>query len=522
MKSVRVASNAVPPPDERSSLIPGAVVGDRFVVTALVAAGAQGQIYRAEDRDVRGHVVALKVMRYPSRSEVARELALRELELLAAVRHPSVLQFLDHGWIDGRLWYAMPWLVGETLEGKRLGRAEAQRIFEKLAAGLHALHSVGIRHQDVKPANVFLARIDGYDEPMPILLDLGVAARAGETFAAGSLGYLAPEVASSWPRPNPALDGKADVFGLALTLREVLEPDSLPPLPADESGVAAYLARRASEPIPPPTRSGLRYLRRPFAEWLHLDPARRPDADAFRKQLSVLTAPERRRKRLLGFGAVAAVLAALVGFGARQTLRAQELRAESEAHARAAQSRVEEADAAKTRARLALEEAERAEAAAEEAQKHADDSVDEAARAKALWRVAEQAARRAHEAEERSLLTARAAREAMNAAEIAQRAAEREVEVTELERARLASELAAARDEQSRLTVALGEARADLGAARAALGEARGALEASEATRRALEAQVEALRAEVRALEARVGSPPTEASAGGAEPRPGG
>ncbi len=539
-------SSVAPPEDDRFSLAAGSVLGDRFVVTSPVAAGAQGEVYRAEDRDVRGHVVALKVMRHASHSEVEREIALRELELLAAVRHPSVLQFLDHGWLDGRLWYAMPWLVGETLEDKRLTRAEAQPIFEKLAAGLHALHTAGIRHQDIKPANIFLARVDGYDDPMPILLDLGVAVRKGETLAAGSLGYFAPEVARSWPHPNPELDGKADVFALALTLREVLEPDSLPPLPEDESGVGAYLAKRASEPIPPPTRGGLGYLRRSFATWLHLEPRQRPTADELRKQLFVLTEPERRRKRLLRAGAVAAVISALVAFGVHQTLRAQELRAKSEQHARAAAQRTTEADEAKARARIALEEADRAEAAAREAQQHASDSSEEAARARRLEREAAEAAERARRAEQESLLTARAAEAARNTAELARRAAERQVASADVERARLTSDLAHAREEQARLTAALAESRqqveaaraslasvrSELGAAREQLGGAQGQLSAAQSQlaearraaetaageRRALEAQIEALRVEIRALEARLassGPPPS-----GGEPPP--
>src|SRR5690606_35314215 len=96
-------------PVMEASLGVGATLADRFVLVAAVAAGAQGEVFRAEDRHVRGRVVAVKVMRHPARNQVARELAMRELELLAAVRHPSVLQFLDYGWAGDRLWYAMPW-----------------------------------------------------------------------------------------------------------------------------------------------------------------------------------------------------------------------------------------------------------------------------------------------------------------------------------------------------------------------------------------------------------------------------
>jgi tRNA A-37 threonylcarbamoyl transferase component Bud32 len=178
-------------------------IGERFLIETPVGAGAQGEVYRAQDRNVRGHRVAIKIMRHPARTEDQRAAAMRELELLSAVHHPSVLHFLDYGWHDGRLWFAMPWLEGETLEEVLLTRQEAKPVFEKLAAGLSALHAVGIRHQDLKPANVFLSKVTGYDELQPQLLDLGVAVRSGELMAAGSLAYFAPEVAGSWPHAQP-------------------------------------------------------------------------------------------------------------------------------------------------------------------------------------------------------------------------------------------------------------------------------------------------------------------------------
>jgi hypothetical protein len=478
----------MPLTDPSANVGPGTVLGDRFIVVEAVAAGAQGEVFRAEDREIRGLVVAVKVMRYAAHSEVAREVALRELELLAAVRHPSVLQFLDYGWFEGRLWYAMPWLVGETLEGKRLPRAAAQRIFERLAAGLHALHSAGIRHQDIKPENVFLARIDGYDEPMPILLDLGVAVRAGETLAAGSLGYFAPEVAAAWPMPNPSLDARADVFALALTLREVLEPETLPALPTSEAEVPAYLRARATVPLPPPSRFDLRHLRRPFARWLSLDPEARPTADAFRRQLAILTEPERRRRRLLRRGLVALVVGLLVAFGVHQTRRAEALRHRSRAEAENAEARTAEADAAKIRAAKALEEAQRAEARANEALAHASESEEEAARASQLKLEAEAAADLAREAQKESIARTRAAREATEAAELARRAAEQQAATADLERRALQSQLEAA-------TTARDRAAADLEAERArsrALTEAKAAAEAALADERARSEQARA------------------------------
>ncbi|MCZ7680112.1 MAG: SLC13 family permease [Sandaracinaceae bacterium] len=146
----------------------GTVIGGRYAIVERVGVGAFGDVYRADDTEVPGHRVALKLLRQPSLSESARQAALRELRMNAAVFHPSLVQFRDHGWYEQRLWFVMPWYEGETLEQRMrrapLTRAEARRIFEPLARALAALHAAAIRHQDIKPDNVLLTKLPGSRE----------------------------------------------------------------------------------------------------------------------------------------------------------------------------------------------------------------------------------------------------------------------------------------------------------------------------------------------------------------------
>src|SRR5690606_35972253 len=96
----------------------GRVIAGRYAIEARVGSGAFGDVFRARDTEVRGHVVALKLLHQASPSDEERERALRELRLIASVFHPSVVQFKDHGWHEGRLWFVMPWYEGETLEDR--------------------------------------------------------------------------------------------------------------------------------------------------------------------------------------------------------------------------------------------------------------------------------------------------------------------------------------------------------------------------------------------------------------------
>jgi tRNA A-37 threonylcarbamoyl transferase component Bud32 len=296
---------------EAQGLEPGTIIGGRYRLLARVGVGAFGDVYKADDEDVPGHRVALKLLREPSLSQSARDEALRELKLIAAVFHPSVVLFKDHGWFDDRLWFVMPWYEGETLEHamRRKGgisRKEGRRIFELLARALATLHANGIRHQDIKPDNVFLARIKGIasdrddDETgiLPILLDLGVAAKDSEALIGGTPVYFAPEVAAHYAEAgnDSPVGPKADVFALALSLRNALEPETEEDVPA--GAVEAFIARRAKTAPPIPVRRDLRYLAPYFARWLSLDPAQRPSAEAFARELAVLTRPEERRDRV--------------------------------------------------------------------------------------------------------------------------------------------------------------------------------------------------------------------------------
>jgi hypothetical protein len=208
-----------------------------------------------------------------------------------------VVQFKDYGWLDGRLWFAMPWMQGETLDqrfaGVPLQRAEARPIFERLAMGLSAMHEVGIEHHDVKPENVYLAHIAGFEGGLPVLLDLGIAAEKGEGPKGMTLDYCAPETARrALGEEGVEVGAAADVFSLALVLRNLLDP----PEPPDVDVVPlAALHKRATEPEPPPRRKDLRYLAPHFHRWLSLDPDERPTAAEFSRELRVLTEPEERR-----------------------------------------------------------------------------------------------------------------------------------------------------------------------------------------------------------------------------------
>src|SRR5579871_1187809 len=201
----------------------GELVAGRFEIERVAGVGGMGTVYRASDRASSGAPVALKILA----GEQNAERFGREARLLAELRHPGIVRYIDHGrTTDGKEYLAMEWLDGEDL-GKRLGRtgltaAESVALAVRVAEALGAAHARGIVHRDVKPSNLFLP---GGDLARVRVLDFGIARVGDATRAAtrtgmllGTPGYMAPEQA----RGGKDLDARADVFALGCVLFECL------------------------------------------------------------------------------------------------------------------------------------------------------------------------------------------------------------------------------------------------------------------------------------------------------------
>src|SRR5262249_34997448 len=149
-----------------------------------------------------------------------------EVELAARLQHPHILPVFDSGDTDGRLWYAMPYVAGESLR-HRLARevqlpvTEAVRIAREVALALDYAHRQDIVHRDIKPANILLA--DG----QALVADFGIA-RALQAEDDGSLtesgltigtpAYMSPEQCTA----EEPVDGRSDIYSLGCVLYEML------------------------------------------------------------------------------------------------------------------------------------------------------------------------------------------------------------------------------------------------------------------------------------------------------------
>lgn len=228
-----------------------AALADRYVVEREFARGGNAVVYLAQDVKHRRRV-ALKLLLPELALSVRSERFLREIEIAARLTHPHILPIHDSGEANGRLYYVMPYVAGETLR-ERLDRetqlplADALQIAREVADALAYAHQQGIVHRDIKPENILL------EAGHAVVADFGLAraltaagaptvSHAG--IAVGTPLYMSPEQGAG----TPELDGRSDVYSLGCVLYEMLT--GRPPFMGETP--QEVLAAHALEPVVPP------------------------------------------------------------------------------------------------------------------------------------------------------------------------------------------------------------------------------------------------------------------------------
>ena len=231
-----------------------AVLDDRYRIDGLIGRGGMAAVYRADDLAL-GRRVAVKVFSPSTEGIDDADRRKSETALLASLTHPSLVTLYDAAKdpVTHREFLVMELVEGrdlrEILRSGPIAREETARMLADLAEGLHVIHSRGIVHRDVKPANVLLAPAH-----LPTrrwnakLADFGIARLLDESRLTatgriiGTPGYLSPEQVR-----GEALGSAADIYSLGLVMLEALTGVQAFPGPALESA-SARLVRNPEVP----------------------------------------------------------------------------------------------------------------------------------------------------------------------------------------------------------------------------------------------------------------------------------
>src|SRR3954468_3768673 len=133
-------------PPAAGRFAPGELLAERFRIVRFLGHGGMGDVYEAEDEEVRGRVALKTVRAEIAQMPGALERFAREIHLARKVTHPNVCRIFDishhgHGEEERVTFLTMELLEGETLEAKlqrdgRMCEREVLPVVRQMVEGL--------------------------------------------------------------------------------------------------------------------------------------------------------------------------------------------------------------------------------------------------------------------------------------------------------------------------------------------------------------------------------------------------
>ncbi|HEX8091873.1 MAG TPA: serine/threonine-protein kinase, partial [Blastocatellia bacterium] len=230
-----------------------------YRITDYVGSGGFGSVFKAEDVNTLGRVVAIKELhKKHTRNPVIKQRFFQEAVAMARLDHPNLPRLYTFGEDNGSYYLVMEFISGKLLseEIQDTGPMPPARAVSILAQVLEAVsyaHRNGIIHRDLKPDNIIFTEDGG--PPAIKVLDFGIARMVGgenltltgEGF--GTPAYMSPERISGGAGDDPRID----VYSVGIILFEMLTGKT--PFQSHASDPVVYWSEmrnlHTSEPLPP-------------------------------------------------------------------------------------------------------------------------------------------------------------------------------------------------------------------------------------------------------------------------------
>jgi eukaryotic-like serine/threonine-protein kinase len=247
-----------------------------------IGSGGMGEVYKARDTRL-GREVALKVLPPSMTGDADRRARfIREAQSASRLNHANIVTIHDIGEQDGRVFIAMEYLAGQTLDAviPRAGMPlnDLLKFAIPVAGALAKAHAGGIIHRDLKPSNIMVT-----SEGTVKVLDFGLAKLNQTTIAPedaartaqpdtqvgivmGTPSFMSPEQAE-----GKAVDARSDIFSFGALLYEMATGKRAF---RGDSATATMAAVLDKEPEPFPANVPLE-LQKVILRCLRKDPERR-------------------------------------------------------------------------------------------------------------------------------------------------------------------------------------------------------------------------------------------------------
>ncbi|HEU0031653.1 MAG TPA: protein kinase [Kofleriaceae bacterium] len=251
----------------------GGIRFGQYALLRRIARGGMAEVFLAQQRGLEGfdrRVAVKRILPHLADSPDFVKMFLGEARLAAQLSHPNIVHIYDFGKVESDYFIAMEYVEGihcgelfKHGDRERLSPTLVARIGADAAAALNYAHELvgpagkklGLVHRDVSPANIMVS----YDGIVK-LCDFGIAkamATADQLTNPGQVkgkyAYMSPEQTVAAP-----LDGRSDVFSLAIVLWELLagrtivpRGDAVEAMRAIRDGKLAPIERVAPATPPP-------------------------------------------------------------------------------------------------------------------------------------------------------------------------------------------------------------------------------------------------------------------------------
>lgn len=213
-----------------------------YTIQGILAKGGMATIYIALQKSLHRQV-ALKILNPKLDSSLLQHF-LDESRIIASLKHPNIIPVYDVGRVGVHFYHAMEFLEGGDLEtriAQGLDLPSALEIVLELSDALFLVHSKGIIHGDIKPANIVFRNDD-----CPVLTDFGISRHVDKEKSdsdeiLGSPSYASPELLQ-----GQSFDQRTDIYSLGIVLFEMLVGEK--PFTGDTK--IEMIANSIQQPVP--------------------------------------------------------------------------------------------------------------------------------------------------------------------------------------------------------------------------------------------------------------------------------
>jgi serine/threonine protein kinase len=218
--------------------------------------GAMGVTYKAFDTNLRADVALKVISSQYLHSETARHRFLREARAAASLGHPNVATVFHLGNAEGKFFYAMEYVDGETVETRvrREGPFSldlALRISRQVSRALVAADRQKLVHRDIKPSNIMLVHEDDEEQLLVKVIDFGLAkslmSAEDQSLTVSSGGFVGtPHFASPEQLEGKVIDIRSDIYSMGATLWFMLVGH-----PPFQGSIASVIHQHLGQPLSP-------------------------------------------------------------------------------------------------------------------------------------------------------------------------------------------------------------------------------------------------------------------------------